>query len=269
MLAFNYLGRLGRLGNQMFQYAAVKGIARRKGYNYCIPNHSQVMRDPYNFDVKIEIFHPFKLTHLQPQNIRLLDRGYAPVAEEKHFHFDQLLFDMCPDEISIAGFFQSEKYFKHIEQEIKEDFEFKDEILEPCKDMMSSVENAIALHVRRTDYLQNPNHTTLDLSYYEKALQHFDDSFPVIVFSDDIEWCKNQEIFSGDRFMLSESGDHYVDLCLMTLCDYHIIANSSFSWWGAWLAKNNKEIVAPSKWFGSGNADKETKDLIPESWVVI
>ncbi len=268
MLAFNYLGRLGRLGNQMFQYASLRGIARNRGYDFCIPNHKQVVRDPYGFDLKIELFYPFKMTNVRPHNIKLLDRGYAPVAEEKYFHFDEILFNMCPDEISLAGFFQSEKYFKHIEDEIRADFSFKDEILEPCKEMIGSIGEAISLHVRRTDYLQNPNHTALSLEYYQEALSRFDDSLPVLVFTDDIEWCNTQELFSNDRFMISESGDHYVDLCLMSLCKRHIIANSSFSWWGAWLSGSN-DVVAPLQWFGKDNQDKNTKDVVPESWVRI
>ena len=89
---------------------------------------------------------------------------------------------MCPDEISLAGFFQSEKYFKNIENEIREDFTFKDEILDPCKEMIESVGDALSLHVRRTDYLKNPNHTTLEIDYYEKALDQFDSDLPVIIF---------------------------------------------------------------------------------------
>jgi hypothetical protein len=268
MLAFNHLGQLGRLGNQMFQYAALRGIASNRGYDFCIPNHSQVIKDPYGFDLKIELFHPFKMSNVSSRNIKLLDRGYAPVAQERQFHFDEILFNMCPDEISIAGFFQSEKYFKNVENQIREDFSFKDEILDPCLEMMESFEDVIGLHVRRTDYLTNPNHAALEIDYYKEALSNFDSSIPVIIFTDDVDWCKSHEFFSGDRFMISESGDHYVDLCLMTLCNNHIIANSSFSWWGAWLSKSNK-VIAPLKWFGEGNADKDTKDLIPEIWVRI
>ena len=268
MLAFNYLGQLGRLGNQMFQYASLKGIARNRGCDYCIPNHNQVIKDPYGFDMKIELFYPFKMSGVSPRNIKLLDLGYAPVAEEKHFHFDELLFNMCPDEISLAGYFQSEKYFKHIEDEIRVDFSFKDEILEPCKEMIGSIGEVISLHVRRTDYLTNPNHTILGLDYYEQALNKFYDTSSVFVFSDDPEWCKEQELFSGDRFMISESGDQYVDLCLMSLCKQHIIANSSYSWWGAWLSGSDN-VVAPVRWFGVNNSDKNTKDLIPERWTTI
>jgi len=268
MLAFNYLGQLGRLGNQMFQYASLKGIARNRGYDYCIPNHNQVIKDPYGFDLKIELFYPFKMSSVNPRNIKLLDRGYAPVAEEKYFHFDELLFNMCPDEISLVGYFQSEKYFKHIEDEIRADFSFKDEILEPCKEMIGSIGEAVSLHVRRTDYLVNPNHTALGLDYYQEALKQFNDTSSVLVFSDDPEWCNEQELFSGDRFMISESGDQYVDLCLMSLCKQHVIANSSFSWWGAWLSRSD-DVVSPAKWFGENNLDKDTKDVIPERWVRI
>lgn len=255
MLAFNHLGQLGRFGNQMFQYASLKGIARNRGINYCIPN---------NLD-SIEIFRPFKLETLRPENIGLLDNGYAPVAEEKHFHFDEIFFNMCPDEVSIFGFFQSEKYFKHIENEIRLDFSFKDEILEPCKEMISSIGDAISLHIRRTDYLHNVNHKSLDLDYYIRALSRFNDNLPVLIFSDDINWCKEQKLFFDDRFLISESKNHYIDMCLMSLCNKHIIANSSFSWWGAWLSKSDN-VIAPIEWFGEGNIHKETKDIIPERW---
>lgn len=268
MLAFNHLGKLGRLGNQMFQYASLRGISRNRGYDFCIPNHNEVLRDPYGFNVKIELFYPFKMLYVLPHNIKMLDRGYAPVVEEKFFHFDEILFNMCPDEITLAGFFQSEKYFKHIEDEIRTDFSFKNEILDPCKEMIESVGEAVSLHIRRTDYLQNPNHTALDMSYYEKALDQINSDLPVIIFSDDPEWCKNQKLFSDERFMVSESGDHYVDLCLMSLCKHHIIANSSFSWWGAWLSESTN-VIAPIEWFGDGNQGKDTKDLIPERWTRI
>jgi hypothetical protein len=263
MLAFNHLGHLGRLGNQMFQYASLRGIAARRGYDFGIP--------PSKFEDEWrshQLFEVFDLPHLSRQNVKYLDGGNAPVAQEKFFHFDQLLFDQCPNDVSLFGFFQSEKYFKHIEESIKEDFTFREHILEPCKEIAEGFENPVSLHVRRTDYLtNNANHHNLDLSYYEEALKYFDDR-QVIVFSDDPEWCKEQSLFSEDRFLVSESEDNKIDLCLMTFCTSHIIANSSFSWWGAWLA-NSQKVIAPSKWFGPNNADKETKDLIPETWTII
>ena len=160
-----------------------------------------------------------------------------------NFAFDKNLYDNCPDWVSIQGFFQTEKYFKNIKDELQKDFEFKDEIKIPCEDMISSLNNPVALHIRRTDYITNPNHTCLGLDYYEKAIKEFDDQ-PILIFSDDPKWCQEQELFESDRFMISDNDDAYLDLCLMTMCKGHIIANSSFSWWGAWLADTNK-VVAP------------------------
>ena len=260
MLAFNHIGKLGRLGNQMFQYASLRGIAANRGYDFGIPpsNFENVWSDHQLFEV-------FELPHLPKNNIKLLDRGCSPVAKERTFGFDEPLFNQCPNEISILGFFQTEKYFRKISDSIREDFTFRSHILEPCKEMMSGVDNPISLHIRRTDYLTDNNHTTLDLDYYEKALGEFEDDRPVIVFSDESSWCQEQEIFSDDRFLISESEDNAIDMCLMSLCTGHIIANSSFSWWGAWLS-NSKKVVAPVKWFGPGNEGKSTEDLIPDRW---
>lgn len=263
MLAFNYLGTLGRLGNQMFQYASLRGIAANRGYDFGIPPSK--FKDVWQ---EHQLFEVFELAHLPPKNVKFLDQGFAPVAKESSFGFDPLLFSQCPNDISLWGFFQSEKYFSHIGRSVKEDFTFRSHILEPCKEMISGIDSPISLHVRRTDYTTNPNHTSLSLEYYEEALKNFDSNRPVIVFSDEPEWCQKQPLFSEDRFLISENTDNAVDLCLMTLCSDHIIANSSFSWWGAWLANSGK-VIAPSKWFGPGNADKSTEDLIPKKWIVL
>ena len=130
-------------------------------------------------------------------------------------------------------------------------------------------EPPISLHIRRTDYVTNPNHTALDVSYYKKALKKFGEDETVLVFSDDPIWCHDSGLFADDRFMIAEGNSGWTDMCLMTMCKGHIIANSSFSWWGAWLAKSEK-VVAPSGWFVGSNLEHlDTKDLIPEEWVVI
>jgi hypothetical protein len=269
MIGFNALGRMGRFANQMFQYASLKGIAKNIGVDICIPNHTQAVDDGIGNKLRTELFDSFDLR----VNIGLLNNGHAPVVNERFHHFDEELFTMCPDHVSLQGYFQTEKYFKHIESEIREDFTFKNEILNPCKDMISSVENPIALHIRRTDYLTNSeNHFNLPLDYYAAALKYFDVDRNVIVFSDDPIWCQEQELFSNDRFMISENTDNRVDLCLMSLCDDFIIANSSFSWWGAWLSQNkNKKVIAPLQWFGKTGytKDHDTKDLIPNDWIRI
>ena len=264
----------------MFQYAALKGIAANRGFDYTIPpEDSRIQIDNYG------LLEAFELT--TNKNIGWIES--TNVEQERFFYFDQELFDSCPDNVSLHGFFQSEKYFKHIEEDIRKDFTFKDNWLEPCKEFRSQMgEEVIFLHVRRGDpgladkrgfkwaYVNlQSTHPVQPLEYYEKALAEFDDSLPVVVFSDSIEWVKEQPFFQGDRFMFSEPEDKhsdgalvpYLDLCLMSLCDHAIIANSSMSWWGAWLIQNpNKKVIAPNMWFGSDYADKDTKDLYCESW---
>ena len=262
----------------MFQYAALKGIAANRGFEYTIP--------PEDPRIQIDNYGLLEAFNLET-NIGWVET--TNTVQEKFFHFDQDLFDNCPDNSSLHGFFQSEKYFKHIEEDIRKDFTFKDNWLEPCEQFRSQMgEEVIFLHVRRGDpgladkrgfkwayvNLQH-QHPVQPIEYYEKALAEFDDSLPVVVFSDSIDWVKEQPFFQGDRFMFSEPEDKhsdgalvpYLDMCLMSLCDHAIIANSSMSWWGAWLIKNpNKKVIAPSMWFGSDYADKDTKDLYCESW---
>jgi hypothetical protein len=268
MIGFNFLGRMGQLGNQMFQVASLKGIARNNGYNFCIPYHKEVVVDSLGNKLRIEIFNPFVVKNISTLNLQLIDQKRPTVLEEG-FEFDEKLYNNCPDWVNLQGYFQSEKYFKNIESEIREDFSFREEILNPCKEMISQVSSPISLHIRRGDFLINSgNHHNLDLDYYKEALEKFDSDRNVIIFSDDAEWCKEQELFSNDRFLVSESRDSYVDLCLMTLCSDHIIANSTFSWWGAWLGKG-ETVIAPSKWFGPNNQHLNTQDLYPDEWIVI
>ena len=261
-IGFNHIGRLGQLGNQMFQYASLKGIARHHGYEYVLPQNEAV-DDGLGNRLRTELFDPFDIK----VNVGLLQ---TPYTKEPHFHFSEELFNTCPDNTSLWGFFQTEKYFRHIRDELLEDFTFKDEILEPCKEMMSQFdEPPISLHIRRGDFLINSaNHHNLGLDYYEKALLEFPTNIPVLIFSDDPEWCSNQELFSDDRFLIAEGNSSYVDLCLMSLCEAHIIANSSFSWWGAWLS-NSEKVVAPSIWFGPNNAHLDTKDIYCDHWHII
>ena len=268
-IGFNALGRMGRLCNQMFQYAALKGIARNAGADIIIPNYTEAVDDGIGNMLRTELFDSFDLNI----NTGLLNNGHAPVVNERFFHFDEDLFGKCPDHVSLQGYFQTEKYFKHIEGEIREDFTFHAEIESPCKEMIDSVESPIALHVRRGDYVKNcENHFNLPPEYYKAALEHFDSDRTVIVFSDDPIWCHDEELFGDDRFIISENDDNRVDLCLMSMCDDFIIANSSYSWWGAWLSKNkDKKVIAPANWFGSKGYTKDhnTEDLIPSTWTRI
>ena len=130
--------------------------------------------------------------------------------------------------------------------------------------------DTISLHIRRGDYVVNPNHPVQPLEYYDEALKCLPQNFPVIVFSDDPKWCHEQELFSGDRFNISDDNSADFDLCLMSMCKCHVIANSSYSWWAAWLSTNkDKKVVAPQQWFGSTGytKDHDTKDVTPDTWI--
>jgi len=180
------------------------------------------------------------------------------------------LFNGCPDNVSLFGFFQSEKYFTNVREELLEDFTFRGNIKEECEKFIKEYDRPIALHIRRTDYSQYDHHPIQPISYYADALDHFDKDRQVFVFSDDPMWCHDEALFSDDRFMIS-TNDHLVDLCMMSLCSDFIIANSSFSWWGAWLSTNeNKKVIAPKKWFGPPlDKENDTSDLYCEGWTVI
>jgi hypothetical protein len=264
MLSFNNIGNLGRLANQMFQYASLKGIAENRGYEYVIPPKEIFGRNDMN--VKSEpcnLYTVFKIAEKNNIGIR-----QNTIIQERYHHFDQELFINCPDNVDLFGYFQTEKYFKHIEDKIREDFKFDDILYYDCKQSYNDIigdGGLISLHVRRGDYVTNANHPVQSLSYYQKALSEMPSDIPVLVFSDDPFWCQDQEIFAPDRFFISQGNSADVDLCLMSMCDYHIIANSSFSWWGAWLA-DSKQIFAPKNWFGAECIGKSVEDMKFGEW---
>ena len=283
MLSFNHIGNLGRLGNQMFEYAALRGIAKRHGYEYCIPPSNRKGIENYS------LHEAFKLNEEVHQGV-IENINYA---QEPYYHYCEEMFEKCPDNVSLYGFFQSWKYFRNAQEEVRKDFTFHDSILNPCKEMIEELEGQepIMLHVRRGDpNLTDPRgfqwsytkcgdqHPVQSIEYYERALSRFPKEHPVIVFSDSMDWVKEQEFFSGKRFLLSEPQDKYADgsytpyadLCLMSLCSHAIIANSSMSWWGAWLQTNpDKMVFAPKMWFGPDYANKDTKDLYCPKWIVL
>ena len=266
-VAFNHLGKMGQLGNQMFQYAATLGVARKNGIPFMVPNHNEIFDDGIGNKLRIELFDCFDI---KPDNIGMLSN--TNILPENGFEFQQKFFNVdTRDNFSIYGFFQTEKYFHHCADEVRNQFTFKKKIVDECKEIVDEVldEGPIALHIRRGDFLWNSeNHNNLTMEYYEEALSKFDSNREVVLFSDDPFWVCGQEIFKPDRFLLSDGNSSFHDLYLMTQCSDFIIANSSFSWWGAWLANTGK-VIAPSKWFGPNNAHLNTKDLYCQGWEVI
>jgi len=281
MIGYNRLGSNGRLGNQMFQYASLRGIAAKNGYDWCIPS------DDYNHKDNYGLFETFKMTNVKPNNLGFVN---ASSVEENDHCFSEEFFTKLPDNVNLNGYFQTEKYFSHIKDEILEDFTFHDDYYNPCKEYIDSLESEpIFLHIRRSDSIgREEYHPILPISYFEDALKKFPEDTPCFVFSDDVEWCKSQKIFEQDRFLFNESNGRYsyrtidgtgkmqntllpqVDLCLMSLCSGAIVSNSSFSWWGAWLQNNRGQVIAPNpkKWFGTAMTHLDTSDIVPDSWTI-
>lgn len=278
-ISYNRLGSNGRLGNQMFQYAGLRGIAANRGFDWLIPRPESYGDSNYG------LFDCFEMSSVKEKNFGYLNTQSISTGQ---FHFSQEFFDGCPDNVNLHDYFTSEKYFANVKDIIREDFKFKKEILDPCKDIMNDLSNPIFIHVRRGDYAANPEaHPICPISYYERALEHFDDNSPVLVFSDDIDWCKSQEFFDDDRFMLSEYTEKYsqtcdtlfgrqnalipyFDLCMMSLCSGGIIANSTMSWWGAWLIDSpTQPIVYPNPWFGKMYNHYDMSDLFLSDWVEV
>lgn len=261
MIGHNHIGKNGRFGNQMFQYAATRGIAKARGYDFMIPDGPRTDDEFVDEENQHKLFMAFKMPGAK--NIGMLE---APYKQETSFRYDEELVKTCPDDVNLYGYFQSEKYFFHIEKELRKDFEFLDEVKEKCQEIWSEIvgkSKAIALHVRRTDHLIKPTfHPVLPISYYEEALAKLPVDIPVLVFTDDPQWAFGNEFFADDRFFISES-DNIHDMCMMTMCDYNIIANSTFSWWGAWLAGHNN-VICPKLWFGSDGEDPT--DIFVDRW---
>lgn len=255
-LYYNELGNLGHLGNQMFQYASLQGIAHNRGFDWKIPSPDHFGKNYPT--LRSSIYNCFYLDLNIKDHLEIFDG--ESIVETKH-GFDEELFNNCPDNINLSGYFQSYKYFENIEKKIRRDFMFL-----PASNEMYPLKNTLSIHVRRTDYLGSSDyHTNLNEDYYKNALDEVGSFAEAIVFSDDTEWCKSLEIFRGFTF---SAGDPYFDIRLMTKCDKHIIANSSFSWWAAWLSASDT-VIAPKKWFGPALNKHDTSGYYLPDWKVI
>jgi hypothetical protein len=184
---------------------------------------------------------------------------------EPFFHFNKIPYSK---NLKLNGYFQSEKYFINKSDLIYNTFFNNKDIINNLKDKYNYIdfETATSLHVRRGDYLKLKNqHPTCSLRYYMQALKKTGVD-NVVVFSDDIKWCKQN---MPNKFTFIENEKDYNEMYMMSLCKNNIIANSSFSWWGAWANRSeNKIVIAPKRWFGP-LIKHNTKDLIPKRWNII
>jgi hypothetical protein len=265
MITHKSIGYSGRLGNQMFQYAALKSLSLKTGYEFYLPNNTSVKQDGC-FDFTNNKWISYKLDLLDCFNLKCkFSNEIQPnIYQENSFNFEPEIFNI-KNNTSIEGYFQSYKYFEKYNDQILNEFTFKKEILYKCFDIITKYKNPVSIHIRRGDYIKHPGFWTVTPEYIQESLNYFnDDEYTFLIFSDDIEWCK--QVFPKEVIFV-EYNNQFVDLCLMSLCHHNIISNSSYSWWGAWLNKNtNKKIIAPSNWF---TESKPLNDLYPKKWIII
>lgn len=284
---------IGGLGNQMFQYATGYSLAKELKTTLRVDlSLLELFKSKHNgyelervFGINTkqatrkELLAITGLASISPTARKILAKPLLKNIRKKTFLTEQ----QCPLPTTppayLYGYWQSESYFTHSENKIKTLFRFPK--LTDKEDLKAREEittrNSTSLHVRRGDYISNKKaaqtHGTCSIEYYKNAIHHFEDTHSDIhffIFSDDSNWAlenitplaKNTTVIRGHT-----GPESYRDMQLMSLCKHHIIANSSFSWWGAWLNPSNEKIViAPRAWFADGSTPP---NLIPEKWLRI
>ncbi|MEW6001826.1 MAG: alpha-1,2-fucosyltransferase [Nitrospirota bacterium] len=285
---------MGGLGNQLFQYAVarhlaeihktvlkidISGFKRYKSRKYYLSAFK--LRENFTTDEEVRPL-VFKKCGIIGKLIARSQfeflRPSIKYIKERHFHFDPEILK-SDDNVYLDGYWQSERYFSDINDIIRREFEIKSPQEGRNKELaeqIASVES-VSLHIRRGDYIDNSKtqrvHGCCGMDYYNKCVEYICErvSNPhFFVFADDPEWSRKNLNFPFPLTLVDHNGDDkcYEDLRLMSQCKFHIIANSTFSWWGVWLNVNPSKIVlAPKKWFRSNKYD--TKDLYPTSWIKI
>jgi hypothetical protein len=239
MLTFSSLGKLGRLGNQLWQIASTIGIAKRNNMRYEFPKWE------YNKYFNNNI--PEDRSTVSHQTILIDNQGTEYIEYNLNPYID---YDLC-------GYFQSYKYFEYYKDFIKNIFKLKP---------INMPINSCSIHIRRGDYLERSNfHTNLTLDYYKLAMEQLEKDTHYYVFSDDITWCIDNLSFIDNISFSAKENTEIDDLRFMTGCTHHIIANSSFSWWGAYLAHNYGATIAPKNWYVNLPSD----DICPPDWIRI
>jgi hypothetical protein len=273
-----YINPTGGLGNALFQIATIHTLALKNNDSVCLLNIKKFIND-LNMDIRVGTKHAEKYRYILD---RFQQFDFAPTewkSDQKFsipfehnsflktfspFQYEKLIYK---PNYEYVGYFQSEKYFIDNRHEILKIFTPTDEVNNNVNNY-SEFFNCIGLHVRRGDYVNEHmgRYIYLDMNYYNNALLYLPKDLPVLIFSDDLEWCK--ENFIGDRFVFIDELD-YIALYIMSKMKYFIIANSSFSWWGAWLS-NAETILAPKEWFSNTVKHKPYEyNIVPDNWIKI
>lgn len=281
---------MGGLGNQMFQYATGYALSQHHqtelGVDISFLNQEtggQYTKRDFELNVfntaittvSKEELHTFLTTYYSRTN-RFLNSS-LPYVFKKHYFLEKG-HQYHPDifktstNVFLSGFWQSENYFSKYREQLLNIFTFKSDYLKGIDNELKLISNSnsVSLHVRRGDYIENKNansfHGVCSLDYYEQALlylENLNSEMEVFIFSDDIEWCKqNLKLKHGHHYV--DNNSVYKDFFLMKNCKHNIIANSSYSWWAAWLNTNpSKMVIAPKKW----NNTTFENTIVPDNWI--
>lgn len=267
-MIYSYLS--DRLGNNLFQIAAGYSHAIKNNTTYCAIIPRQTMPNGYTLKENIE-----KYKKNIFRKIALCEEGNFPPNNDRYYQ-DPKIFAPIPnlETLELHGFFQDYRYIT-ARKEIIELFSIEENSLNQINSKYINLltQNSISVHIRRKDYLKFNTRMELrkfSLKYYKKAIKLMTSKYPdaiFLVFSDDIDFCKQQ--FKGDNFYFISNSEDYIDLYLMSLCKHNIICNSSFSWWGAWLNLSpQKTVIAPQKWYGIAHK-QQNGEIIPPEWIRI
>ena len=246
-----------RLGNILFEIADGASLAKQLNVPFAAyVNPGDPKYTAYVSQYKKTILR--KINHLE--ELPLKQTEYI----EPFFHYQVL--PQIPH-LSINGYFQSEKYFD--KELVRELFTMDDDMKLYIEQKYGEIlrRKPVSIHIRRGDYLKlKLLYTICTERYYRQAIQHFPPETYYLIISDDIDWCKQH--FKGEHFFFSENESPLTDLYLQSCCRHHIISNSTFAWWGAWLNPHpDKRVICPDPWFQILYRKQNTKDLLPEGWI--
>lgn len=287
----------GGLGNQLFQYAAGKSLSifHKTSHSLDISNYSaqissnQTPRNLDIFDLKIsaEIAGDQDIDRLRPPNFYLLNL----IRSFRNKYIHRYYLDWKPEifsagnDLYLDGYFQSEKYFLTCIDDLRKEFSLHQRYIEPIVSIWNKISASpmpVSIHVRRGDYVKNARmrdiYDVCSVNYYSLAITNILNQCPdatFFIFSDDVDWVKSSKFFplhailvSEMKTMLGDSLRPSQELFLMSQCQHNIIANSSFSWWGAYLNQNpNKIVIAPKLWNNSFSLRQP--NIVPEKWLRI
>lgn len=275
---------MGGVGNQLFQYAAGRALSKfhnveLKYYfedGYGLASRSEKI-SKFNIEGDLlkrdEALDYFPKRGITRRLLKYMDLPYdgKMYRESSDFTFDPHVFEL-PKNVLLYGCWQSPRYFESIGTELRKELEIKN----PSNSYLRAVEhvrlleNPVSIHIRRGDYLNKASgFFSLPIEFYHRADQYMVSNVGVytpVIFSDDVVWVKDHFSFLDSPFFVSDLQlQDFEELVLMSKCNHHIIANSSFSWWGAWLNPGHaKTVVAPRKWMNNENVS--TNELIPNEW---